>query len=210
MNITEKYGYSGQTNLAGVNRETVNSAEDYWGYDMVYPFRYNFGAAFTFGNLAILSADYEGVNYSQSRFKASTGDEFGGYDDSIFDGQNQDIKAILGMSHSLRVGVELKPMPGIAVRTGYNYITSGIKDGSEDAKQIVSFGLGYSSTGSFYADCSLRFRFLPDEYIIPYYYYYAPDPSLYWDKVIDDAVLTPEIRIQSTIAEAMVTVGWRF
>ena len=210
MNITEKYGYSGQTFLAGVNREAVNSQEDYWGYDMVYPFRYNFGAAFTFGNLAILSADYEGVNYSHSRFSASTDDEFGGYDDSMFNGQNQDIKAILGMSHSLRVGVELKPMPGIAIRTGYNYITSGIKDGSEDAKQIVSFGLGYSSTGSFYADCSLRFRFLPDEYLIPYYYYYAPDPSMYWDKVIDDAVLTPEIRIQSTIAEAMVTVGWRF
>lgn len=210
MDITERYGYSGESNLESERRGTVNSAEDYWGYDMVYPFRYNFGAALTLGNFAIISADYEGVNYSQSRFKVSTDDEFGGYDDSTFDYQNQDIRDILGVSHSLRLGVEFKPVPGIAVRTGYNYITSGIKDGSEADKQIVSFGLGYSSTGSFYADCALRFRFLPDEYIIPYYYYYAPDPAQYYNKVIDESVLTPEIRLQTTVAEAAVTVGWRF
>lgn len=210
MDITERYGYSGETNLEGKNRGTVNSAEDYWGYDMVFPFRYNFGAAFTIGNYAIVSADYEGVKYSQSRFRVSSDDEFGGYDDSTFDYQNQDIRDFLGVSHSLRLGVELKPVPGIAIRTGYNYITSGIKDGSEGAKQIVSFGLGYSSSGSFYADCALRFRFLPDEYIIPYYYYYAPDPAQYYNKVVDESVLTPEIRLQSTVAEALVTVGWRF
>ena len=210
MDITERYGYSGETNLEGKNRGTVNSAEDYWGYDMVFPFRYNFGAAFTIGNYAIVSADYEGVKYSQSRFRVSSDDEFGGYDDSTFDYQNQDIRDFLGASHSLRLGVELKPVPGIAIRTGYNYITSGIKDGSEGAKQIVSFGLGYSSSGSFYADCALRFRFLPDEYIIPYYYYYAPDPTQYYNKVVDESVLTPEIRLQSTVAEALVTVGWRF
>ena len=210
MDITEKYGYTGQTFLTGKNREAVSSPEDHWGYDMVFPFRYNLGAAVTFGQFAILSADYEGVNYAQSRFRVPTGDEFGDYDSGMFDNQNQDIRAILGMSHSLRAGVEFKPAPGIAVRTGYNYITSGIKDGSEAAKQIVSFGLGYSSTGSFYADLALRFRFLPDEYIIPYYYYYAPDPTHFYDKVVDDGVMTPEIRFQSSVAEAMVTVGWRF
>lgn len=210
MDITERYGYSGETNLEGKTRGSVNSAEDYWGYDMVFPFRYNFGAALTLGNFAIVSADYEGVKYSQSRFRVSTDDEFDGYDPGTFDNQNQDIRDLLGVSHSLRLGAELKPMPGIAIRTGYNYITSGIKDGSEDAKQIVSFGLGYSSTGSFYADCSLRFRFLPDEYIIPYYYYYAPDPAQFYNKAKDESVLTPEIRLQSTVTEATVTVGWRF
>lgn len=210
MSVTERYGYSGQSFITGKNRQAVNSAEDYWGYDMVFPFRYNFGAALTLGNIAIVSADYEGVNYSQSRFRVSSDEEYGGYDYDMFDGQNADIKAALGVSHSFRAGVEFKPMAGIAIRTGYNYITSGIKDGSEAAKQIVSFGLGYSSTGSFYADCALRFRYLPDEYIIPYYYYYSPDPAKYYNKEIDYSVLTPEILFQSTVAEAMVTVGWRF
>ena len=210
MNITEKYGYSGQTFLKGKNREEVYSPEDYWGYDMVFPFRYNLGAAFTFGQYAILSADYEGVNYAHSRFDIPSADEFGDYDPDTFAYQNQDIKDFLGKSHQFRVGVEFKPMPGIAVRTGYNYITSGIKDGSEAAKQIVSFGLGYSSTGAFYADCSLRFRFLPDEYIIPYYYYTVPAGEAIYNKVIDDGIMTPEIMFQSSVAEAMVTVGWRF
>jgi hypothetical protein len=210
MNVTERYGYTGQTFLTGKNREAVSSPEDYWGYDMVYPFRYNFGAAVTLGNFAILSADYEGVNYAQSRFRVPTDDEFDGYDPGMFDGQNQDIRAILGTSHSLRAGVEFRPMPGIALRTGYNYITSGIRDGSEAAKQIVSFGLGYSSSGSFYADCAVRLRFLPDEYVIPYYYYYSPNPAEYYNKEIDNSVMTPEIRYQSTVTEAVVTLGWRF
>ncbi len=210
MNVTERYGYTGQTFLTGKNREAVSSPEDYWGYDMVYPFRYNFGAAVTLGNFAILSADYEGVNYAQSRFRVPTDDEFDGYDPGMFDGQNQDIRAILGTSHSLRAGVEFRPMPGIALRTGYNYITSGIRDGSEAAKQIASFGLGYSSSGSFYADCAVRLRFLPDEYVIPYYYYYSPNPAEYYNKEIDNSVMTPEIRYQSTVTEAVVTLGWRF
>lgn len=210
MDINETYGYSGQSFLSGMNRHSVNSDEDYWSYDMVYPFRYNFGAALTFGKFAILSADYEGVNYSHSRFNAPYDEEYGYYDEEMFATQNTDIKAILGTSHSFRAGVEFRPVPGIAVRTGYNYITSGIKDGSEGPRQIVSFGLGYSSSGSFYADCSLRFRFLPDEYLIPYYYYYAPDPAQFYYKDIDNAILTPEINIKSTVAEAMLTVGWRF
>ena len=210
MNITEKYGYTGQSFLTGKTREAVSSPEDYWGYDMVFPFRYNIGAAFTFGQFAILSADYEGVNYSRSRFSVSTDDEFGDYDPGMFDYQNQDIKAFLGKSHSLRAGVEIKPKTGIAVRAGYNLITSGIKDGSEAAKQIFSLGFGYSSTGSFFADCALRLRLIPDEFIIPYYYYYSPDPSHYYDKEIDENVMTPEIRFQSAAAEAIVTLGWRF
>lgn len=210
MTITEKYGYNGQSFLTGLQRGSVSSDEDYWSYDMVFPFRYNFGAALTFGPWAVLSADYEGVNYAHARFSESSDGEFEGYNYDLFASQNQDIREFLGISHSFRAGVEFKPMPGLAVRTGYNYITSGIKDGSEGAKQIVSFGLGYSSSGSFYADCALRLRFIPDEYLIPYYYYYAPDPSEFYNKEIDDSVLTPEIRIQSTVAEAMVTVGWRF
>lgn len=208
MNITERYSYTGQSTLSGKNRLPVSSEEDNWGYDMVFPFRYNFGAAFALGQVAILSLDYEGVNYSHSRFRTSSDDEFI-QDSDLFVNQNQDIKTNLGVSRVFRAGVEFKPMPGLAVRTGYNYDTSGIVFEGK-GNTAVSFGLGYSSSGSFYADCSLRFRFLPDEYLIPYYYYYAPDPAKYYNKVVNDSVLTPEILIQSTVTDALVTVGWRF
>ena len=208
MTVTERYAYTGQSFLSGKNRLPVSSAEDEWGYDMTFPFRYNFGAAISFGQIAILSLDYEGVNYAHARFRTGSDNEF--IDDyGFFDSQNDDIKTCLGKASQFRAGVELKPMPGLAIRTGYNYETSGIVYEGK-GNTAVSFGLGYSSTGSFYADFSLRFRFLPDEYIIPYYYYYAPDPAKFYNKVVDENVLTPEILVQSTVTDALFTVGWRF
>ena len=207
LSVTERYAYTGQSNLSGRTRLPVSSDEDQWGYDMTFPFRYNFGAAISFGQLAILSVDYEGVNYAHSRFRAGSDNEF--VEDGFFATQNSDIKTCLGKASLIRAGVEFKPMPGLAIRTGYNYETPGIVYEGKGTT-AVSFGLGYSSTGSFYADFSLRFRFLPDEYIIPYYYYYAPDATKFYDKVVDDNVLTPEILVQSTVTDALVTVGWRF
>lgn len=209
MSVTERYAYTGQSFLSGKNRLPVSSEEDYWGYDMTFPFRYNLGAAISFGQVAILSLDYEGVNYAHARFHTSSDEDFAGMDDEFFASQNGDIKTCLGKSGLFRAGVEFKPAPGLAIRTGYNYETSGIVYEGK-GNSAVSFGLGYSSSGSFYADFSLRFRFLPDEYIIPYYYYYAPDPAKFYNKVVDDGVLTPEILVQSTVTDALFTVGWRF
>ena len=206
--VIERYGYSGQSIVSGKTRPAVNSAEDEGGYDITYPFRYNFGIAYSFGRFALVSADYECVDYSQARF-SETEDEgsFGsGYD--MFSDQNADIKMCLGISRMLRVGAEIKPVPGIAVRGGFGYSTSGVVyEGAGTTS--ASLGLGYSSTGSFFADFSLRLRFLPDEYVVPYYYYTAPDPSRYYEKVRSD-VMTPEIFVRSYVADALVTVGWRF
>ena len=88
-------------------------------------------------------------------------------------------------------------------------VVNGVKL-HEDPKQTYSFGLGYSSPGAFYADFALRFRLMPTEFVVPYEYYYAPDSSNPYQKVVDDGVLTPEISVDSTIADAFLTVGWRF
>lgn len=209
FNVIEKYSYTGQSEITGQYRGAVSSPEDTWGYRIRQPFRYNLGAAFALGKLALLSADYEYVNYSQSAFKNYSGDEydFGDYD---FSSQNENIRNYLGASRSVRLGLEFKPLPAIAVRTGYIWQGSGVADGSEGAKKTVSFGLGYSSSGSFYADFALRFRFMPTEFIVPYSYYYAPDETNPYYKVIDDGILTPEIAVDSTIADAFLTFGWRF
>lgn len=204
MNITERYGYTGEVNLTGSPVRKSNSPEDEWAYRLVTPLRVNAGLAYTFGSVAVLSADYEMANYAKSRYKA-----IDGYEDSGFNYPNQDIRTNLGTSHAVRVGFELKPVQPMAIRVGYNYTTSGIK-GDKASTSLASFGLGYSSAGSFYIDGALRFRFLPQEYLIPYYYYTCVDGQPFYIKDVDDAVLTPEISIKSVVAEALVTLGWRF
>lgn len=205
INVSETYGYSGQVSLSGLSRSPVSSPEDQWDYEMVQPFRFNVGVAYALGSRALVSVDYERVNYAQCSFRSAYDEVY-----DSFSYQNQDISDILGASNIIRAGLEFKPLPAIAVRAGYCYTGSGIKDGSEAAKTTLSAGFGYSSSGSFYTDFAVRLRTMPQEYIIPYYYVYAPDASQFYNKYIDDGILTPEISVKSTLVDAMVTLGWRF
>ena len=92
----------------------------------------------------------------------------------------------------------------MALRVGYNYTTSPDVD-VKKGRQSVSFGIGYSSAGSFFLDAAVRFQYLPDEFITPYKYYG-------WDEAgnfVAD-VATPEICAQASLCNALLTLGWRF
>ena len=201
LDITERYHYTGSTSLSGKTTAAVSSAEDEWGYTLRNPFRMNFGVAYSFGAFAVVSADYEFANLGNSRFRSR--ERYGASD---FDSVNADISEFLGPQHQLRVGVEVKPLPVLAVRGGFGYTGSAetVPQGADYwqnrfslAKTNASLGLGYSSGGSFYADAAVRLRFVPKEYLIPYEY---ADPN----------ILTPEIEVKSTLMDAMITLGWRF
>ena len=92
-------------------------------------------------------------------------------------------------------------MPQFAIRTGYNLTTSPEKDGSgkyiSANRQAASFGLGYSSSGSFFADLACRFNFLPNEYFLVYEDYI---PNVY----------SPELCTRGSLTEVLLTLGWRF
>ena len=195
--VRENYGKEGNS-VASTNFST--SADDVWYYNFKTPFRFNAGLAYTIGKVAMLSADYEMCDYSAMLYRPT-------YDDYItdFTDVNRDIQDFTGASHMIRVGGELKPVPEMAIRVGYNYATSP-EIGAKTGRQSVSFGLGYSSAGSFFADFAVRFQYLPDELITPYYYYSWDDAGTY----IDESILTPEICSQASLCNALVTLGWRF
>lgn len=221
MNLTERYGYAGEVNLSGKRTPNANSPEDEWGYAMVNPFRFNAGVAYSIGQVAILSADYERADYSQARFRPRSGSSLG---EDYFGGANLDIEDLLGASHMVRVGVEVKPVPFLALRGGWNYTTTGQHnwlDGNRvvaltkeemrlQAQSAWSAGLGYSSGNSFFADLAFRMRQVPADYYIPYYYYYAPNAQRFYDKAIDDAVITPEVKVQPRLFDVIISMGWRF
>lgn len=218
LNLTERYGYSGEVRLSGKYGGEASSPEDEWIYALVTPFRANLGVAYTLGSKAVLSADYEFVHYGQSRFRSRTSDY--GYADGSFSDVNMDIKDLLGASHQFRLGGEYKVNPLLSLRAGYNlttgaqrYYEDGLPLSTEDRlaqlKHSISGGVGFSF-GSAFVDVALRARFVPSDYVIPYNYYYAPNASQYYYKVVDDSILTPEIVVKSTLVDALVTLGWRF
>ena len=172
---------------------------------MVTPFIANVGAAITFGQHGLISADYEICDYSTMKFKETDTN-----DNSAFSGVNQDIKDFSGASHSLRLGAEYKLLPQFAVRVGYNLTTSGERyfDDANNKKtpkantNAYSAGLGYSSKGSFFCDLALRATNFSKTFTYPY-------DSYSYDSN-DNLVLSPEIRASRTLWDVLFTFGWRF
>ena len=196
FSITERYGYDGKTVYTESNYNTsVSSPEDEWDYGFTSPWLFNVGLAYTLGNFALLSVDYERCDYGSMHFNGH------GYYD--FSAVNNDIKSIMGAQQNLRAGAEVRVLPTLAVRAGYNYSTHPMKDYINGDRSAVSFGLGYSSPGSFFADFALRATTLPEEHL-----------NIYDDYIYDAAgnltAPSPTVNINTTLVDALFTVGWRF
>ena len=204
--VNEFWQRSGQTTYTDSNfNASAESPEGEDYYKFSEPWRANIGIAYTLGKLAIFSVDYEMCNYGSMKFKRN------GFDDGreYFIDLNDDIKAIYGKSQMLRAGVEVKPMDVLALRAGYGVTTSPEKfnlNGEQldiPAAQNVSFGLGFISRKSFFADMACRYAFASDEYFMPYNdYMYDADGN-----VTDFA---PEIRNTKSAWKVLLTLGWRF
>ena len=172
-------------------------------YTFTSPMRANFGLAYTFAGLGVISADYEITDYSQMRYSTSNQDR------SYFEEVNMDIKKRFGKSHMLRAGLEIKPIPALAIRGGYGMTTSAEKIDpwnntlKPQMTHTASAGLGFSSKGSFFADAAVQTRFLHDEYFMPYEDYIFDSEGYV-------AEFAPEIRNQRSLWKVLLTIGWRF
>ena len=198
--VTEFWQMSGETTYTdnGFNA-AAESPEGENRYRFREPWRANFGAAYTLGKLAVFSVDYELCKYGSMKFRRN------GFDDDreYFIDLNNDIKDEFGTSHMLRAGVEVKPVDRLAVRAGYGITTSPEMLIEVPAAQNVSFGLGFISRKSFFADMACRYAFASDEYFMPYNdYMFDADGN-----VTDFA---PEICNTKSAWKVLLTLGWRF
>lgn len=169
---------------------SASTPEGVWSYRMNTPLRYNVGAAYVFNSFGLISFDYEAINYGSMRFK-----DLDGYYDS-FDATNSEIASTYGVSHTFRAGLEINPCRWLAVRGGFNLITAPEKNIDANS-YIYSAGLGFKSTGSFYADIAVRYKQNSDLFYSPY--------MSYIDNVDD-----PVIKVKSSLLSVIATIGFRF
>ncbi|MBR5702731.1 MAG: hypothetical protein IKX45_00585 [Bacteroidales bacterium] len=76
---------------------------------------------------------------------------------------------------------------------------------ADDRVVSFSFGAGYSSPGSFYADIAFRRTSLPDTYYSPYSNYLS-------HTVGGDSydIIAPQVKSSNALFDAVLTLGWRF
>ena len=209
INVKEKWSHDMAINYLDEGTFSAESPEGRYSWQCRTPWRFNAGLAWTIGEIGLLSADYELMNYKNMRMKR-------GYtNDNEFADANWDISQFMGFSHALRLGAEFKPVRKLALRAGYGLVTSPEK--GDDGKYILqsrtlagntvkvrshdssfSFGAGYISDGSFFADLAVRVRLKDNLYVTPYADYIENVPS-------------PEITVfRNNLWDVMATVGWRF
>ncbi len=208
--IKETWGASASVStLSSYGSGDASTPTGEYRYRLINPMRANFGVAYTLGSLGLISVDYEVVPYSTMYFR-----EIGTNDNSGFEDANDSIRDQMGTSHSLRAGLEIKPVSDFAIRLGYGLTTSPEKyyNSSNELEKVKSnrqkfaFGLGYSSRKSFFIDAAFQGTRYANEYIYPYDYYYIDGGDAYIDYSVD----TPEILSKRWLWNVVLTLGFRF
>jgi hypothetical protein len=136
--INEYFYEDMSSNFSGGDHYNFSVDPQRYQYALATPFRVLVGAGLQLGKMALLSADYEFVDYSTARF-SNVGDN---YD---YSEKNMEIKNSLRGAHNIRLGGELR-FDKIYLRGGYGYYGKVFREGEDNANldyNSFSGGLGF-------------------------------------------------------------------
>jgi long-subunit fatty acid transport protein len=160
-----------------------------FNYALATPFKFLAGVGVQIRKFALLSADYEFVDYSSARF-SQTGD---GYDYSL---KNLEIKNSLKPTSNFRLGGEFR-LNNLYLRTGYGFYGKPFKSGEDNANldySSISFGAGFREQ-----NLSIDFAFTNYKYSQKYFLYPV------------DAGIDPAVADLNTIKNMFtLTLGYKF
>lgn len=137
--VTAVNNNSGKTETFDVEEMTEvwrDKGTTSWNFSS--PARLLFGASYTFGNVAIISVDYERDWYNSIRTQKTPVGK-GVYNDFF----KQHFKG----SNTVRVGAEVKPLPILALRAGYGFNGSMLKDEKTIFSSPVTYQTQYATAG---------------------------------------------------------------
>ncbi len=159
-------------------------------YDLITPFRVLAGVGIQIKKIAILSADYEFVDYSAAKFSDR------GVDSYDYTEKNQNIKNSLKSASNIRLGAELR-LNKLYLRTGYGYYGQAFQPGEDNADldySSLSFGVGFREQ-----NVSIDFGYTSYKY-----------SQLYVMYPVDSNVAPATADLNTLKNMFTVTVGYRF
>ncbi|MDA3911860.1 MAG: hypothetical protein PF448_10935 [Bacteroidales bacterium] len=162
------------------------SPSGYFSYSLISPLRVVTGMSFIVMDQAIVSLDYEFLDYSISKLRS---------DDYSFNAENDAIQDAFKASHAFKVGAEYK-LGLIALRGGYSYITNPYATGQlNSGNDLMKFSGGFGfRTQSFFFDMAYVYQNKSNKYLM--YEGYELD--------------APEANIDRLRHSVLATIGFRF
>ena len=158
--LDEKYRATMSSEL-NVGEISTKTPTNYYDYTLETPYKFIGSVAYTFGQIALISADYEYVDYTSMRYGK-------GGDGYKFTGENQSIKNIFVNVHNVRVGGEVW-IGQLALRAGYAYYGSPYDKNyplATSATNVFSGGFGLRMD-HFYVDWAYQ-RMMYDYSFMPF------------------------------------------
>lgn len=125
----EYYAGMGTAHFGNPNNAYYNSLITDYEYSYNTPSRLLTGIAFTVGNFMAVSFDYERVWYNRMSYRSET------YD--IREDFRAAIRSMYRPADNFRVGLEIKPLPILALRAGYAYYDSPVRSKSDSGETFV-------------------------------------------------------------------------
>jgi hypothetical protein len=206
--------------------QSFPSGESY-DFKLYTPWKFGFSLGHTIAKMVALGATYEYADYGSMDSRIKTGsyyDDWGySYDETESDDvMNHDMDQKLKGVSTVKLGVEVKPIPCMAIRAGYNYVSpmysgSAYKNGTLKspgsyyasqtdytnwkATNRLTLGLGYTA-GNVSVDLAYQYNqtngnFYP---FMNYTDYSNANNSNYADAV----------KVKDKHQQVMLTVGYRF
>ena len=122
-------------------------------FDLETPFRTILSGAYLFGKKAILSVDYEMIDYSDAEF-----------DGEDYIGLNQDIANSYQSTYNLRIGGEYRLSHNISLRGGYAKIGDPYKGRIDESCELYSGGFGFKQN-NFFFDLAYQYKEYDEDYV---------------------------------------------
>lgn len=176
-------------------------------YELTTPWKFNVNLGHTIGNVVAIGAEYEYEDYSSVKLR-----EADGYESTYTDCINSATKDFLKGVSTVRIGVEVKPLPELSLRAGYNYSSAIFNKGAyrslyyadvqTDTFTETSFANTFD-TNRF--TCGIGFR--SKQLYADLAYQYTMQKSDFYE--FDDEALSPA-SLDNKRHQLSLTVGYRF
>jgi len=176
--LTDTYGSSmsslGVTGgIDGDNEHFAEIKQDYSNYELITPGRLLYSVAYQFGKKAIISMDWDVIDYREAKLKSESGVP---YDDS-----NTDMYKHLRTTTNFRLGGEFRLNDNVSLRAGTAWYQSAYKTDMTDhnteiitagttpqysfdkGTRYTSLGLGYR-TGAFFIDIAAINQYISENF----------------------------------------------
>ena len=219
--LTDYYDATGGTYISGFDDPKMESATpegSYSEYKFHTPGKWIFSAATIVGQSALLSVDYELMNFKNMRYSInshSNGD--------VNLSANDHIDEDFTWSQTLKLGAEIKINPQFAVRAGYMMQTSPMKEQlynndvevypsgtiphftvTSNPTHFFTAGFGYRFTPNFSIDLACVFKYnKADAYAFSNTYYDEPDYDIAPIPAMPAELITKSTRV-------VMTLGYKF